>query len=292
MAYKDIDTLLCADFHKMMRGRKCLLARNQNFQIPRLPIPKLSTLSPETGCQRAVIKGVKEDYFSTLNTKHVLVLPRNGLVKRQVDVDGVSFKAVNGKIVTVPVTVPNGCTAVMSTCNIALPNAVENSLGKKVLYKPAKEYKYVDYIDKQGELRQYIYIVPKSCVYSLNSCALVITANRRKVYYKGYRVALQNGDNVYLFVVPYKNKASYCDYRVIGLKEGINFNSEVERIIRFWMKLGVTFNLHLTNVELNDYDIKNIAFEELTGTLLSDDYSPYSDISLGESDSESFQDYE
>ena len=140
-------------------------------------------------------------------------------------------------------------------------------------------YRYVDYVETKAG-RRYIYIVPKDFVYRLNMCALVITPNKRRTFFNGYKLALQNGNYVYMYVIPFTYRDN-LDVSVLGVKSGFDFGVEVKAIIAFWMQIGVMFNLDITALENQINGQTNLGIIELEGTVVSEDYKRFG-VSMAE----------
>lgn len=267
----NFDSIFNREFRDMMNGRKSL---NKAFNLVELPIPELTTMrvGPLTRAL-VLIKGVKEPFFDRLNNLEVELIPRTTLQKRKVMSDGKFRKDNEGKFVCIQVPVPMNCVAILTNKSIGLKNfVVENGVKKR--HKVSEGFKYVDYREtKEG--RKYIYIVPKSFVYRLNASALVIALNPHKAYYKGCKLALQNGNYVYLYVIPYKYRTN-ATYRVLGVKTGVSFDNEVKAILRYWSNIGVIFNPNLTKLEDNIKGLTNLGIMNLLGTCSIADYERYS----------------
>ena len=265
MAYPD--KLFCQEFRQMMTDRNSQIGSDPRFHLVELPMPVLSSMfSATVNSSFAQVDGVKEEYFSSLNESVVTVLKRGEFKKRQVDSEGNFLKDRDGHIVYTQVPVPHGSVAILSKKCIGLRNRiVENGVVKR--YEPSQGFKYVDYVDLAGgKGRRYIYIIPKANVFSLNTCTLVLSQNNLRNFYKGYRLALQNGSYVYLYVVP-TAKLRQSSYRILGTKFSPDFSSEINSILKLWQSLGVIFDLSKTSVGMS-----NLGISTIEGTLYLEDF--------------------
>lgn len=276
---KTNDTIFAREFRAMMNGRRSL---SQGYKLADLPIPPIDTMTKGAPKGRlALIKGVKEMFFERLNGKEVQLVGRTSLQKRQVLSDGTFRRDSNGAYVYDQVPVPHGSVAVLSNLSIGLRRVVD---GRE--HKPTVGFKYVDFVETPNG-RRYIYIIPKNYVYRLELCALVLTPNRRRIYYKGCKLALQNGHYVYLYVIPYTYRDN-ADVRILGVKSTFDFDREVSTILKYWAEVGVIFHPSLTALEGQVNGETNLGIVDLEGTVVADDYRRY-DLSMAEEKEEEFQ---
>lgn len=280
--FRTYDSLFYKEFRDMMNGRRSLA---HNYRLVDLPLPELEGMTiGEPKGKMALVKGIKEPFFDRLNGQEVQLVGRTQLQKRQVLSDGSFRTDKDGNFVTTQVPVPHDNVAILSSVSIGLKRFIEVD-GVKREHKVTEGYRYVDYVEgKQG--RRYIYIVPKQFVYRLSLCALILTPNKRRVFFKGCKLALQNGNYVYLYVVPYTYRDN-IDIRVLGVKSSYNFDTEVTQIIQYWMHIGVIFNLNLTALEGQVYGQTNLGILDLEGTIVSEDYQRLG-VSMAEEKEEEF----
>lgn len=264
---QNFDNVFAKEFRDMMNGRRSMVG---NFNLVDLPLPELnSVLTNFTKGKVCLIKGIKEPFFEKLNKTEVQLVGKTTLLKRQVLSNGQFRRDSENNFVYTQISVKTGFVAIHSPKSIGLKRYIEVN-GKQKEHKPTEGFRYVDYFELNGEKR-YIYIVPKENVYPLELCALIITPNKHRVYYKGCRLALQNGNYVYLYVIPYKVKEN-PGYRVIGAKASPNFDEEVKKILQYWTQLGVMFDLRLTALENQVGGQTNVGIMDLVGTCGIDDY--------------------
>jgi hypothetical protein len=273
------DSLFAREFRDMMNGRRSM---SQSFNLVDLPLPELDTMiNGVPKGQMALIKGLKEPFFDRLNNEEVQLVGRTTLQKRQVLSDG-SFRTNDeGKYEYTQVPVSHGCVAILSKTSIGLKR-MHNGREHKV----SEGFRYVDYVETNSG-RKYIYIIPKSFAFRLNMCALVLTPNKRRLYFKGCKLALQNGVYVYLYIVPYRYREN-MDVRVLGVKSEFNFDKEVAQIIQYWMGLGVIFNLNMTALESHVNGVMNLGIMDLEGTIVSEEYRRYA-VSMADESEDAFQ---
>ncbi len=264
---KSFDNVFAKEFKDMMNGRRSITG---SFNLVDLPVPKLPNLITNFGKgDVCLVKGIKEPFFDKLNDLQVQLVTNSILMKRQVLSDGSFRLDNNGEYVYTQVPIKQGFVAIHSNKSIGLRRKiVVNGVEKE--HKPTEGFRYVDYFELNGE-RRYVYIIPKDNVYRLELCALIVTPNKHRNFYKGCRLALQNGNYVYLYVIPYKNRDTR-GYRVIGAKASTNFDMEVKKLLEYWMNLGVIFDLNLTALENQVGGETNVGIMDLVGTLGAEDY--------------------
>ena len=265
---KTADQVFAKEFKDMMNGRRSMTGY---FNITEIPVPSLPSLLTNLGKgDVCLVKGIKEPFFDKLNNVEVQLVTTPALMKRQVLSDG-SFRIDrNGDYVLIQVPVKQGFIAVHSSKSIGLKNKVAVN-GVEKNHTPTEGFRYVDFFELNGE-RRYIYIIPKENVYPLSLCALIITPNTHRNFYKGCKLALQNGHYVYLYVIPYKAGRETRGYRVLGVKPSINFDIEVKKLLEHWMRLGVIFDLNLTALDYQVGGESNVGIMDLVGTLGPEDY--------------------
>ena len=267
---KNSDDLFRKEFKAMMTSRFSMWGYDEKFSVQNLKVPQMASLQYGKDTDGAVIFGIQEPYFSNLNKKIVEIEGRQAWVKRLYDSHGNFLKdAHTGKVMTKDVPVPHDSVVVSSAENIRLPNTKTVGVSK-VQYEPSEGFRYIDFDTVKGG-RKYYYIVPKKNVYRLNMCALVLSKRalgRRDRYYRGYKIALQNGTWIYIYVLPVVRRQT--SYRVLSVKPSPDFQSDITTLVKWWQTRGYTFNYDdcLINNE-------NVAYIYLEGTISDDEYKPY-----------------
>ena len=290
MGCTDANTLFRKEFKKMMIDRRSeWLGRSecQIFEIPKLPIcPNIVNNRFGQGMEVVGIKGIQEPYFSSLNGKIGCIEKRDKWYKKKIGEDGQPLRdAKTGEIIQSDVAVPSDSVVISSEVNIKLPYTKLVGVQRK-LYEPTKGYKYIDYEQVNAEKRVYYYIIPKACAIKVNLCAFILsnrTLTRGDNYYIGYKVALQNGNYLYVYVAPYTRK--YAKYRVVSLKPSPDFTKEIRMLFYFWMHKAITFPTELCKIEG-----ENLGYTYLEGTISKSDYQVFGNsLDAGtESDNTSF----
>lgn len=265
---KTADQVFAKEFKDMMNGRRSM---SGSFNLVDIPIPNMSSLLTNLGKgEVCLVKGLSEDFFDKLNNSEVQILTSQILMKRQVLSDGTFRVDSNGNYVFTQVPLKQGFVAIHSKKSIGLKRKVViNGIEKE--HKLAEGFRYIDYFELKGE-RRYIYTIPKENVYPLNLCALIITPNKHRHFYKGCKLALQNGNYLYIYVIPFKNGRETRGYRVIGTKASPYFDIEVNKLLSHWMQLGIIFDLNMTALENQVGGENNLGIMDLVGTLGIDDY--------------------
>lgn len=263
------NNLFYREFRNMMSVRR---ATGKNINLSHFSIENANTMiQGKPKGVIALVKGIKEPFFERLNNAEVQIVPKGLLYKRQVLSDG-SFRLDNeGKEVKEQVPLKRGSVAILSDVCIALKRRYEKD-GKIINHEPSEGYAYVDYIETQKG-RKYIYIVPKDYVYRLNMCALVLSLNNLRNYYKGAKIALKDGNYLNVYIVPYKYRDN-AGVRVLGVKSTNDFDKEFAILLRDWQNSGLVFDSRLTFLEDSLKGINNIGIIQLRGTI-SESYERY-----------------
>lgn len=277
------ENVFAREFNTMMNERK---AKNTGFSVYDIPYPNLKLISQKdyvAGGKLAFVKDIEEPFFSALNSTNVEVIKGRNFKKRlsYFDDEGkVQFrKDEKGELKTLDIAVNKGFVAVYSPINIHLPNKITIN-GVKKDYMPKSGFRYVDYIDTPKG-RRFLYLIPMENVYPLELCALVISLNKHRAYYKGCKVALTNGHHVYIYSIPYKYREN-PGYLVIGAKPNPNFDKEMNILLEYWMKHNILFDLNMTALSSQYKGSINVGIEDIPGTCMPEDYVKYSSALKGE----------
>ena len=269
------DRIFKQEFSQMIKERIHLnpWCNDPRFDIVNLPVP--TGLCNTELSEGAYIRGIQEPYFSSLNKTIVKIEKRQAWTKKEYDQHGNILTDTNGKPVVKEITIPRDSVVVSSKKNIKLPNVKVVGVSK-VKYVPSEGYKYIDFEKRKDGTIIFYYAVPKTFVYKLNLCALVISKNSRgrQSHYKGYRIVMQNGKYVYIYVIPYRNNKA-C--RVLSIKASPNFDKEIDYLIGYWEQIGIIFNRQLCEIGENS----RLGYSYVDGDLNVDDFVPYSE-SLGD----------
>lgn len=267
------ESVFAKEFNEMMNQRR---AENSGFSIKDIPCPDLGLIGADdyvVGGKLAYVQGISEPFFESLNSNTVEIVKGRTFNKRMSfkDTDGtVKFRnAKNGENMTSEVYVDTGFVAVYSSVNIHLPNRVERD-GVKKKYIPTEGFKYVDFVDTPKG-RKFMYIIPMECVYPMELCALVISLNKHRAYYKGCKVALTNGHFVYVYAIPYKYREN-SGYYLIGAKPNPNFDKEMNQLLEYWMEHNILFDLNMTALESQFKGSANLGIVDIPGTCMPEDY--------------------
>lgn len=273
---KTADEVFSKEFKDMMYERKSM---SGFFNLVDIPVPDISLKTNLGRGEVCLVKDIKELFFDKLNDTEVQLVTTPVLMKRQILSNG-SFRVdKDGNYVLTQVYVKDGFVAVHCNKSIGLRNKiVVNGIEKKHI--PTEGFKYVDFFELNDEIR-YIYIIPKENLYQLSLCALIIKAKKHDDFYKGCRIAMQNGHYLYLYVIPYKSGKQIKGSRILGVKASTNFDSEVNKLLDYWIKSGVIFDLNLTALKNQVAGEKNVGIVDLIGTLGPESFIKVSNNSLG-----------
>lgn len=256
-----LDEMFAKEFKNMLSQRKAYsgVVGLYDLQLPK----ELDNRKIETH-NKVLIHGVSDEYYSKLNDTEAVLMSRPDLKRRKFDYKGEFIRdKKTDEFITEEVDVPRNCVAIVSSEKIGVP----------LKYKPKEDMIFVDVIEKDANDIRYIYIIPKKYCYKLNQTALVISHNKMRVYYNGMGLALQNGNVIYLYTIPYKPSNSERSYRVICTKTGLDYSAELNSIRDFWLKNGVLFDYQMCSLEDGVKGRNNVAYEDLPQVL--DNYIRY-----------------
>jgi hypothetical protein len=273
------------EFINMAENRRAV---TRNFEISTLLLPNLGgKLNPQGEYKKVV--GIEEPFFELLNGEIVEVLSDKEMQKREVLPNGKFLMNEDGTESSYTVEVPTGAVIIKTTKNIKLRNHIIKDGEKYEIKIDNMRFKYIDYQDDpDNQVREYFYYIPRENLEEVNLTALIVTVGTRSKRYKGYKIVLQNGYMVNLYVIPFK-KQKTDTYRVVAISENENyeFKQEIEALMQFWEANKIMFPRHLTELEEQYRGRTNIAVQDLEQTLiyqetygdLDMDYTDNTDIS-------------
>lgn len=273
------------EFINMAENRRAV---TRNFEISTLLLPNLGgKLNPQGEYKKVV--GIEEPFFELLNGEIVEVLSDKEMQKREVLPNGKFLMNEDGTESSYTVEVPTGAVIIKTTKNIKLRNHIIKDGEKYEIKIDNMRFKYIDYKDDpDNQVREYFYYIPRENLEEVNLTALIVTVGTRSKRYKGYKIVLQNGYMVNLYVIPFK-KQQTDTYRVVAISENENyeFKQEIEDLMQFWEANKIMFPRYLTELEEQYRGRTNIAVQDLEQTLiyqetygdLDMDYADNTDIS-------------
>lgn len=273
------------EFINMAENRRAV---TRNFEISTLLLPNLGgKLNPQGEYKKVV--GIEEPFFELLNGEIVEVLSDKEMQKREVLPNGKFLMKEDGTESSYKVEVPTGAVIIKTTKNIKLRNHIIKDGEKYEIKIDNMRFKYIDYKDDpDNQVREYFYYIPRENLEEVNLTALIVTVGTRSKRYKGYKIVLQNGYMVNLYVIPFK-KQQTDTYRVVAISENENyeFKQEIEDLMQFWEANKIMFPRYLTELEEQYRGRTNIAVQDLEQTLiyqetygdLDMDYADNTDIS-------------
>lgn len=279
------DYVFYREFVDMMNSRRIT---NQGFRYVDLPLPAFNSMINGAPKRKQVFisdkqhNKITERFFERLNGTTAELVGKTTLLKRQFLADGSFRKDAKGDFMYTQIPVKHECTAILSPVNIGLKKFDIDEKGRKKDIVIDELYRYVDYVESRDGTRKYIYIIPKKHVYNTNMVALIVTPNKHRNYYKGCKLALQSGNYIYMYIIPYKYSVNQS-YRIIGVKPSVNFDNEVGQIINMWVRMGVLFNLNMTALNNPIKGIENLGIMDLEPTLDIGEFESYdSNITLAD----------
>lgn len=236
--------------------------------IYKIPLPESSKDWFVSGTELYAIKDITDEYYSKLNKTFVFKVPSSKkIARRKIDRAKRSFmRDEEGNFVYDDVDIPVGSIAVTS----------EVSLGLPYQYK-LKGFDYVDFIEENGKIKEYIYIIPREFLYKVNQTALVLSVKNMKNF-SGMGYTTWESGKIFLHVIPYRPNATYVGSKVLKTGYGLDFSKEISEIVGYWMKVGLIPNLILTSLYSGD----NLALKQTDVGYA--DYVPVEAYSVGEKD--------
>lgn len=259
---KTLEEIFYKEFNQMLSQRK---AQSGVINLYDIPIPESVARNKIDTNERVYISGITDEYYSKLNNTEAILLSRPSLTRRKFDYKG-EFIMKDGKYVTEDVDVHSGCVAIVS----------KEKLGVPLKYKPNDTFEYVDVICKKtsdGNDVRYIYTVPKKYCYKLNMVALVISLSKMRVYYDGISMALQDGNIIYLYTIPYKPSKAEHSYRCLGTKTSLDFNEDINALRDYWLEHNMLFDYEKCELYEGVKGRSNVAYEQFPQVL--DTYMRY-----------------
>lgn len=234
--------------------------------IYKIPLPESSKDWFISGTELYAVKDIEDEYYSGLNKTFVFKVPPDKRVaSRAIDKVKRSFlRDEDGNFVYNDVDIPVGSVAITS----------EKSLGLPYNYK-LKGFGYVDFIAEGGEIKEYIYIVPRKYLYRVNQTALVLSVKNMKNF-SGMGYTTWDSGKIFLHVIPYRPSANYVGSKVLKTGYGLDYSKEIKEIVEYWVSTGLVPNLILTSL----YSGENLALKQTE--VGYSDYIPVESFSVGE----------
>lgn len=217
------------------------------------------------------VSGIKESVgglYSGLNKTYVYKPSSNTLLKkRKINLVTRDFvREADGSYVLEDIEVPTGSMVVVSGKNLDLP------YGYKA---PSGDFGYVDFKVSKDGTRQFLYIIPKVCLFKLGQTALALSVKNMKNY-QGMGYKSWDYGTIFLHVIPYNPAKSYIGTKILKTGVGLNYSKEIKSIVYFWMINGVIPDISLCNIS----DGRNLALKETVRGY--EDYYPIDNLSIGE----------
>lgn len=257
-----LESVFVSEFKRKMQ----MIPMNRN--VFSIPLPKECSKWSVSGSDYYAIKGIREPLFSKLNQTVAKRLPGDMIAaRRKVDLVTRDFlRDEKGRFIYEDVKVPTGSKVVISTVNLNLPYN----------YKPKEGgYGYIDFINTTKG-REYLYFIPKTCIYETHQLALAVSTKTLKSY-GGMGYKTWGYGTVFLSVIPYKPMRVYVGTKILATSLSDNFSNEIRTVVDFWMKNGVIPDLALCNTENGNIDLK-----EIPVAYSMDEFYPIEEYSLGD----------
>lgn len=261
------DEYFYKEFISVMRKRASVTQLN----IYSLKLPRSFLEKAEISKSKMVnIQGIEDEYFRRLNGTNAILWSKPTLKKRRYLNDGTFIRDREGNFVFFKEKpLPQHCVAVISDKAIGVPT------------KHKSDCEYVDYIEKEGKGKRFIYIIPRKYCHLVNQTALVISSRPLRSYYWGMSVYLKTGHLVYLYVIPLKtfSKDVVKPYRVIKTGTDLDYSKEVSEILNSWKDYYI-FNPDKCAFQIPIKDSINCSYKVFNPTLNSMDFLPYKDETM------------
>lgn len=251
-----LDSIFAKEFKKMSQER---VAISGALSLYSLPLPSSFTGRVDT-TKKVIINGIRDEYYSKLNRTECIHWTKPNLRRRRFGSNGKFLTDANGRVLSDPVTLPNGCAAVASDIRLGVP----------LKYKSKEAFEYVDCLSKtlpDGSVeRKFVYIIPKEYCYTVNQLALVLSLTRLRSFYYGQEMVLQSGHTVYMYVIPFKPSSTERSYRILRTKTRNDFSAEIEGIMKFWLDAKILYPADLTQLSEPVNGVMNVAYRVLCDT--------------------------
>lgn len=234
------DLLFFGEFKALINDR-----RNGHLNIPldSITIPPLPNLIEGIPSNPIIfVMGIEKKYFSLLNNSKAELLDLS-----------------DKKKITPNKNISKHCVLIASKIFIGMVNET-----KLKNFKNSK-FNYIGCIEKENGEKSCIYIIPKKYVYKINICALILTSKKVDEFYNGFKLIKQDGESIYLYVIPYQYKK--YNYNILALKYSSNFNKEIKLILNHWIKKSYIFDFNLTYLETYIDKTYNLAIQHYSSTI-------------------------
>lgn len=255
------DEYFYKEFISVMRNR----ASVTQLDVYTLKLPRSFLEKATVSTSKIVrVQGIEDEYFRRLNDTDAILWSKPTLKKRRYLHDGTFLRDKEGNFVFFKEKpLPQHCVAVISEKAIGVPT------------KHKSDCEYIDYIEKEGKGKRFIYVIPRKYCHLVNQTALVISPRPLRSYYWGMSVYLKTGHLVYLYVIPLKtfNKDVVKPYRVIKSGTGLDYNKEISEILNSWKDYYI-FDPAKCAFQTPVRDSVNCSYKVFNPTLNSMDYLP------------------
>lgn len=241
MQYTGNEDLFVQEFKQMILYRQRYLSTVRKFALENLPLPQGLHDMSINNTEYAVIKGVSEKYFDVLNNTSVQVYASRNVARPRVDSKGNVMRDESGAVMLRKISIPEDSMLVSTDKNIKLPNYITDVTGMNQKYVVTDtRFLYATCINNKASdgtvHKQYFYAIPKEYLYKQNPCALVMSINPRRAqtFYSSKRILLQNGQYIYLSVMPIKKIYGKAEQRIIYKGLTCNMDRIIDIILQFW----------------------------------------------------------
>lgn len=227
------------EFDRLVRERKQRYGGAREFDFTTIPVVPFGFALEGTDTGWAQIKGVPDgNIFKALEGKFVELL-KGTTFQHRVSYNGAWVYDRDGSLRVEDVHLPKNCVAIRTKVKLVIRKIDEH--GRKI--NLPDDYGVIDFEeDDSGKPIAYMYYVPKSVVYEAYPLALCVAKNKHDNRFWGQTIKLQNGDDIYLYVIPYSkdSETEGTNKRIIGIKVGCTdasmaFRYEIEVLKRFWL---------------------------------------------------------
>ena len=244
--------------------------RNAGYKdIFKIPLPEEVKYWNISGTDVYKVKGVSDSVFKDLDGDIVKKLP-SGTVAKQRVINPVNrlFKTnEDGSYVYRDYPTVSGSMVVRSDRDLEIPFAYWKN--------PKDGYGYVDFVISEDYGMEFMYMLPKDCLYKVNQTALVLSVKDMKNY-KGMGYNTWSNGKIFLHVVPYNPNSKYVGSKVLKTGDSLDYSKEIKTIVDFWQVNNIVPEIRLCSLE----DGSNLCLKPTT--VGYEEYEPVEMLPVGD----------
>lgn len=215
------------------------------------------------------VKDISDSAFEGLEGELVKKLPSGTVAKQRVinPVNRLFQKNEDGTYVYKDYPVSTGSIVVRSDKDLSIPFEYWKN--------PKEGYGYVDFVISREYGMEFMYMLPRNCLYKVNQTALVLSVKDMKNY-MGMGYTTWNTGKIFLHVVPYNPNSSYVGSKVLKTGNSLDYKKEITAIVNFWQENNVVPEIRLCALE----DGSNLCLKPTT--VGYEEYDPIEMLPIGD----------